>query len=172
MARRRVEFQGELSPEQRKRKNALERNRAWYARNRDEQRQRARGWQLANPERHRMNWQSWAERNSEHLSEKDRLRYERDPVTMLAYAQRYRAQLAAAPGAGFSAQEWVEKQEEFGGKCAYCLEAAGTTMDHIVPISRGGAHDTSNIVPACNSCNASKGNRSLLTFVSRGGGVV
>lgn len=29
-------------------------------------------------------------------------------------------------------------------------------LEHVVPISSGGAHDISNIVPACHDCNASK----------------
>ena len=36
------------------------------------------------------------------------------------------------------------------------------TMDHITPISKGGAHTASNIVPACQSCNSKKNNRAPL----------
>lgn len=172
MARRRIEFPSELSTAERKRKNALARNRAWYERNKERERSRAKGWQILNPDRHRQNWQDWYAKNRDYLATKDRLRYIKNPVAELARAEKYRATLAAAPGSGFSAEQWLGKLEEFGGLCAYCLGAPGTTMDHIVPISRGGAHDTENIVPACASCNASKGNRSLLQFVMRGGGTI
>lgn len=30
------------------------------------------------------------------------------------------------------------------------------TMDHFFPLSRGGRHDVSNVVPACGPCNFSK----------------
>lgn len=33
------------------------------------------------------------------------------------------------------------------------------TLDHKVPRSKGGSHELSNLVLACNSCNATKGNR-------------
>lgn len=44
-------------------------------------------------------------------------------------------------------------------ECYYCqtpLDAKNTTMDHIVPISRGGKSQRSNLVPACHSCNLEK----------------
>lgn len=33
------------------------------------------------------------------------------------------------------------------------------TRDHLVPLSRGGTNDWTNVVTACSSCNARKGNR-------------
>lgn len=47
--------------------------------------------------------------------------------------------------------------------CMYCGEnfrEANLTRDHIVPLSKGGKDEWSNVVAACKSCNARKGNRS------------
>jgi hypothetical protein len=41
------------------------------------------------------------------------------------------------------------------GKCFYC-KAKATQTDHIVPISRGGTDDPTNLVPACRPCNSKK----------------
>ena len=45
------------------------------------------------------------------------------------------------------------------GKCHYCgrvFRPQDLTMDHIVPIARGGRSTHGNIVPACKECNAKK----------------
>jgi 5-methylcytosine-specific restriction endonuclease McrA len=46
--------------------------------------------------------------------------------------------------------------------CAYCgtrSAEADLTVEHIVPVSRGGRHEWTNVVTACRSCNTRKGNR-------------
>jgi len=45
-----------------------------------------------------------------------------------------------------------------GGRCAYCRGVA-ETIDHVVPRSRGGAHQWDNVVAACARCNHLKGDR-------------
>ncbi len=47
-----------------------------------------------------------------------------------------------------------------GGRCVYCSEAADT-VDHVVPKSRGGSHDWSNVVAACKRDNLAKADRLL-----------
>jgi 5-methylcytosine-specific restriction endonuclease McrA len=45
-----------------------------------------------------------------------------------------------------------------GNRCGYCGRAA-TTVDHIVPVSRGGRNTWLNAVAACDGCNQRKGDR-------------
>jgi len=47
-----------------------------------------------------------------------------------------------------------------GGRCVYC-GAAATSLDHVVPRSRGGPHTWDNVVAACRRCNHTKADRSL-----------
>lgn len=45
--------------------------------------------------------------------------------------------------------------------CHYCakrLEKSQVTMDHVLPISRGGTSTKGNVVPACKDCNNQKKN--------------
>jgi 5-methylcytosine-specific restriction endonuclease McrA len=39
--------------------------------------------------------------------------------------------------------------------CSYCLNVADT-IDHIIPLIKGGTHLEENLTPACRSCNGSK----------------
>jgi 5-methylcytosine-specific restriction endonuclease McrA len=50
----------------------------------------------------------------------------------------------------------------YGSRCCYCGKRFATSelnLDHVVPRSRGGTTDWSNIVTACIRCNLRKGNR-------------
>ncbi|MGH3544701.1 MAG: HNH endonuclease [Mycobacteriales bacterium] len=46
------------------------------------------------------------------------------------------------------------------GTCVYCT-ATATTIDHVLPRSRGGRHSWENVVAACHRCNHRKADRTL-----------
>lgn len=51
------------------------------------------------------------------------------------------------------------KNEIAKGNCHYChnkFDSSELTMDHIVPLSRGGMSTKGNIVPSCKKCNNEK----------------
>lgn len=50
----------------------------------------------------------------------------------------------------------VRQEVTWSGPCAYCGDILPTTVDHVIPVSRGGTNDRSNLVPACTSCNMEK----------------
>jgi len=53
---------------------------------------------------------------------------------------------------------WKKKLSE--GLCHYCgrkFSPKELTMDHVVPIARGGKSTKGNIVPCCFECNQAKG---------------
>ena len=52
------------------------------------------------------------------------------------------------------------KQTVGKGICYHCeqkFKAAELTMDHLIPIARGGKSDKKNCVPSCKECNTKKG---------------
>lgn len=54
-------------------------------------------------------------------------------------------------------QWWKNRRGQ--GKCHYCgkrFPAKSLTMDHVVPIIRGGMTTKGNVVPCCKTCNNNK----------------
>jgi 5-methylcytosine-specific restriction protein A len=54
-------------------------------------------------------------------------------------------------------QWWLDQLQK--GLCHYCEKkffAKELTMDHVVPLARGGTSTQGNIVPACRECNRDK----------------
>ena len=47
-----------------------------------------------------------------------------------------------------------------GGRCVYC-SAPATSIDHVIPRSRGGGHNWENVVSACHKCNHDKADKHL-----------
>lgn len=48
------------------------------------------------------------------------------------------------------------------GVCYHCeakFKVDELTMDHLIPISRGGKSDKKNCVPSCKECNTKKGSK-------------
>lgn len=53
------------------------------------------------------------------------------------------------------------QQKTASGKCHYCQKKfpfKHITMDHLVPLGRGGRSSKDNLVPACKDCNNKKKN--------------
>jgi 5-methylcytosine-specific restriction endonuclease McrA len=54
-----------------------------------------------------------------------------------------------------------------GGYCMYCGKP-GNTVDHIIPLNKGGAvADVENMVTACKPCNSSKQDKLLIRLAYR-----
>jgi 5-methylcytosine-specific restriction endonuclease McrA len=51
------------------------------------------------------------------------------------------------------------------GPCAACGSDVEISLDHVVPIARGGRHSVGNLQPLCKSCNSSKGARLQIEWV-------
>jgi 5-methylcytosine-specific restriction protein A len=54
------------------------------------------------------------------------------------------------------------KQQLGKGLCYYCqlkFAPKDLTMDHVIPIARGGKSSKNNCVPCCKACNSRKGSK-------------
>lgn len=62
-------------------------------------------------------------------------------------------------GGTHTVEQWQQKLVMYGSRCAYCGIIDKMTKDHVTAIANGGTNDITNIVPACLTCNSSKGSR-------------
>ena len=87
--------------------------------------------------------------------------------TRKARAARKRARRVAASGSDLTDTEWFRILDAWAA-CAYCGDdGAGLQKDCVLPISRGGRYTIENVVPACRSCNASKSNDEVTSWMRR-----
>lgn len=92
----------------------------------------------------------------------DRLHYEE--LAGQAVGNGVRAKRAPIEYAGF--ETWGSLLSAFESRCAYCgRREARLHQDHVIPLSRGGRNDFSNVLPACARCNLLKGTRTLGEFL-------
>jgi 5-methylcytosine-specific restriction endonuclease McrA len=64
-------------------------------------------------------------------------------------------------------EQWVALKAAWAG-CAYCGAVDRPLQrDCVLPLSRGGRYTLGNIVPACGSCNTSKCNDEVTSWLRR-----
>lgn len=84
------------------------------------------------------------------------------PENVRIRRRNYYARKMNAPGNGVSVEQWEQILKLFGNKCLYPgCDRTDITMDHIVPIKMGGAHDTYNVQPLCQSHNSQKHTKTI-----------
>ena len=134
-------------------------------------RSRVAAWQQKDretrPESYSLRFREWYEKNRERSAQRQRDWRARNPEALQAQANRRRAAKANAPGDGVGAKQWREAIASYCGLCAHCARARQSDMDHVDPLSSGGAHDITNVVPACSSCNTSKNNTTLVVWLAK-----
>jgi len=77
------------------------------------------------------------------------------PEWAQACKSRRRAREVGAEG-HYTADEWIEIKNKQNNKCNICGEEKKLTVDHIVPLSKGGSNYKENIQGLCLSCNSRK----------------
>jgi 5-methylcytosine-specific restriction endonuclease McrA len=66
-----------------------------------------------------------------------------------------------------TAAQWTALKAAWGG-CAYCGAVdIALQKDCVLAISRGGRYEVANVVPCCRSCNASKCNTEVTSWMRR-----
>ena len=89
------------------------------------------------------------------------------PRSRKARADRRRQRRVRQADNDLTDAQWELLKDAWGG-CAYC-GAIGRALqrDCVQPIRLGGRYTVTNVVPACGSCNASKGHREVTAWMRR-----
>lgn len=109
------------------------------------------------PEIYRESSKKWAANNRERVKKNIKHFYNINPEKSSEYSKNKRARKWGNTEASFTIKEWQLMKEAYKYCCVYChKEFKRLTQDHIIPLSKGGTHIGSNILPACQSCNSKK----------------
>ncbi len=124
--------------------------------------ERNRMWAKKNPKKMHAFSRKWCIKNAERVRAYEMARYRLNPDKKIHANAKRRAQKKNVPS-DMTVDKWLEIVAEYDHRCAYCfgtkLEVGPLQRDHVVPLAQGGSDTVSNIVPACKSCNSSKGAR-------------
>ncbi len=115
----------------------------YYAKNADKIKARSSKWRADNPERASRQVQDWLIRNRQSQRE---------------YGHKRRAKQRAN---GVYLITKNELNKLYNSTCLYCGSNQSITLDHIIPIARGGTHSIGNLAPACKKCNSSKSDKTI-----------
>lgn len=104
------------------------------------------------------NWKGGLTNTKEKKREYQRKWWKNHPEKLRHKKRRRYARKKGADG-DYTLKEWKELKEKFNHKCPKCGKEEPEielTVDHIVPLSKGGNNDIDNIQPLCRKCNAQK----------------
>lgn len=118
-----------------------------------------------NLEFYRKKWRDCYHKNKEKWRESRREYKRNNKDKVLFHCHLRRARKLAASG-NCTLNQLKARFDYHGNRCYYCGKGGKMTMEHRIPLSRGGANWPANIVPACVSCNCSKGGKTETEFLN------
>lgn len=99
------------------------------------------------------------------LANKDKVKF-----SSAAINARKKAESFGITGPHATRGEIRDKFSLLGDCCYYCGTGKRLTVDHMIPLSRGGSNKIDNIVPSCFSCNCRKNNYTHKEFKEKQNG--
>lgn len=132
----------------------------YYAKHRDEVLRSSRKWAVEHPDKRLEVQRKYRGGHIEKLSLANSAYKKSHPEKVRQWNEKRRAlQYDKTPIAELLTEaQWRDILDQYRHRCAYCgKKSERLTMDHVIPLSKGGKHSANNVVPACQHCNSSKG---------------
>jgi len=140
------------------RERILARNKTWNAANPKSMKKASKKWAEANPEKSLERFRKYQNNNREACRARCRDYQKRNPEVFKAIQNKRRTSKTSA-GGSFSVAEWKSLVKQCRNRCLCCGKRRKLTADHVIPVSKGGTSNISNIQPLCGPCNSSKGTK-------------
>jgi 5-methylcytosine-specific restriction endonuclease McrA len=140
--------------------HVLQRAYEWRRKNQDRHRETSRKWYRENSNKRLLKIREWQNQNLEKKRLIDRKWARNNPSALLEKNHRRRARINGNTTSNCRDKEQKLRLASFCYWCGGLLTRKTFSIDHIVPIARGGQHRPENLVAACRRCNFSKGKKS------------
>lgn len=136
----------------------LERSRKWKADNRERISSYRKTSYRENPDKFRKQSLESRRRRLEKVMEYDR-RYKSANRQRCTFHENTRRARLRSAGGSFTTAEWNQLCAFHGNRCLCCGRSSKDvklTIDHVIPVSKGGMNNIDNIQPLCLGCNSRK----------------
>lgn len=138
-----------------------EKSMAWYWVNIDKAKATRKLYAIENKEYLAQIAQEWQRNNPEKVAARNK-KYKTAHPEKVRESEAKRRALMYENGVYFIRHK--ELQKLYSDKCFYCPEKENIEADHVIAIKRGGVHGIGNLLPACRSCNGSKGEKTIMEW--------
>jgi 5-methylcytosine-specific restriction endonuclease McrA len=125
-------------------------NREYSRNNKDANKARSKAWYESNKDKALENSKKWQQEN-------------RDKTNNYKLANRHKRR-AMIKESGVYLVTGRDLSKIRRQSCVYCGSKDDITIEHIIPITRGGTHSIGNLTSACRSCNFSKSGKFIMEW--------
>jgi len=127
---------------------------------REEMKQRSADWRARNPDKVLKHRREYYQKNSPRMKEYVK-QYLKDHPEVKARVRVLRRLQKQAKRFVVTAKDMRRLLSQ---PCYQCGSMVQLSIDHVIPLSRGGSHGIGNLATLCRKCNSSKGSKLLIEW--------
>jgi len=145
----------------------LRKNREWYYNNKDKANKKHKEWLENNKKRVKDTTIKYRNKNREKINSNKRAYYYKN-INKVREINRLYYNNRRIGGDEITSDDWQKIKDAYDNRCIKCGKSNNLTIDHIIPVSKGGKNSIKNIQPLCQSCNSKKYNKYPKTILTAG----
>ena len=139
---------------------AQEANEQWRQKRKEHIKEYRKNYNLKNPEKVKQARDNWRINNSARDKENRANWAKANPMKIAEMWHNRRSRLKFNGGT-YTEKEWISLCTYYDFHCLSCLKKKPLTVDHVIPLSKGGVNVIENIQPLCKNCNSRKQNKMI-----------